>query len=97
MALIKSITLANGVNVNYHRIVSVNNITNLESVIELASYTSKEKRQEEKTAIQNHQSMNVFINTKYMSVTYNPSLNVNTAYSYLKTLEQFSGYTDDID
>ena len=93
MALIKSITLANGVNVNYHRIVSVNNITNLESVIELASYTSKE----EKNAIQNHQSMNVFINTKYMSVTYNPSLNVNTAYSYLKTLEQFSGYTDDID
>lgn len=97
MALIKSITLANGVNVNYHRVVSVNNITNLESVIEVASYTSKEKRLEEKTAIQNHQSMNVFINTKYISVTYNPSLNVNTAYSYLKTLEQFSDYTDDID
>lgn len=97
MALIKSITLANGINVNYHRVVSVNNITNLESVIELASYTSKEKRQEEKTALQNHQSMNVFVNTKYISTTYTPSLNVNTAYSYLKTLEQFFGYIDDLD
>ena len=44
MALIKEIELNNGVKVNYHRIVSVNNITNHVSIIEVASYTSKEKR-----------------------------------------------------
>ena len=48
MALIKEIELSNGVTVNYHRIVSVNNITNHSSVIEVASYTSKAKREEEK-------------------------------------------------
>ena len=46
MALNKSITLENGVTVNYHRVVSVNSITNKASIIEIASYISKEKREE---------------------------------------------------
>ncbi len=97
MALIKSITLENGITVNYHRIVSVNNITNHSSVIEVASYTTKSKRLEEKSALENHESMNIFINTEYFNTDYNSSLNVNTAYSYLKTLGQFDGYIDDLD
>ena len=48
MALIKEITLENGIIINYHRVVSVNNITNHSSIIEVASYTSKAKREEEK-------------------------------------------------
>ena len=48
MALDKTIVLNNGITVNYHRIVSINNITNNQSIIEVASYTSSEKRQEEK-------------------------------------------------
>ena len=96
MALIKSITLDNGINVNYHRVVSVNNITNQTSIIEIASYTSKSKRLEEKTALQNHQSMNVFIHTEYLNTEYNPNLNVNSSYSYLKTLDKYEGYSDDI-
>ena len=51
MALNKSIILDNGITVNYHRIVSVNNITNKSSIIEIASYTSKEKRNQEKEKI----------------------------------------------
>ena len=45
MGLKKEITLDNGVSVNYHRIVSINNITNVSTIIEVASYTSEEKRQ----------------------------------------------------
>lgn len=97
MALIKEITLDNGITVNYHRVVSVNNITNHASIIEIASYTSKEKRQEEKTALANHLPMNIFIHSDYMAIEYNPTLNVNSAYNYLKTLEKFSGYTDDLE
>ena len=48
MAIIKNITLDSGVIVNYHRVVSVNNITNVTSIVEVASYTSKAKREEEK-------------------------------------------------
>lgn len=94
MALNKEIVLENGITVNYHRIVSVNNITNHVSVIEIASYTSAEKRKEEQTALANNQSMNVFISTEYLNKEYTPTLNVDTAYAYLKTLDKFSGAED---
>lgn len=95
MALIKAIELGNGITVNYHRIVSVNNITNHASIIEVASYTSKAKREEEKAAIATNQPMDVFISTRYLSKEYTQTLDVDAAYTYLKTLEQFDGYTND--
>ena len=94
MALSKNIELNNGITVNYHRVVSVNNITNQTSIIEIASYTSKEKRDEEKLKLTNKEPMNIFINTEYMNITYNKNLNVDNAYNYLKTLEKFSNSTD---
>lgn len=94
MALNKEIVLENGITVNYHRIVSVNNITNHVSVIEIASYTSEAKRKEEQTALANNQPMNVFISTEYLNKEYTPTLNVDTAYAYLKTLDKFSGAED---
>lgn len=94
MALSKNIELNNGITVNYHRVVSVNNITNQTSIIEIASYTSKEKRDEEKLKLTNKEPMNIFINTEYMNINYNKNLNVDNAYNYLKTLEKFSNSTD---
>ena len=38
MALLKEIELENGIKVNYHRITSVNEITNNNSIIEVSSY-----------------------------------------------------------
>jgi hypothetical protein len=96
MALIKEIVLDSGIPVNYHRVVSVNNITNHASIIEVASYTSAEKRKEEKTALQNNEGMNVFIYTEYMSIPYNAEMNVNSAYEYLKTIEKYSDAEDDL-
>lgn len=95
MAIIKNIPLDSGVAVNYHRIVSVHNVTNVSSIIEVASYTDKSKREEEKQAIANSQPMNIFVDSKYLSVPYDSTLNVNSAYEYLKTTEEYSGGTDD--
>ena len=89
MALSKMIVLDNGIPVNYHRIVSVNNITNHASIIAVASYTSTEKRQEEKEALKNKKSMNVFIYTTYINKEYTPDLDVVSAYAYIKTLDKF--------
>ena len=97
MAILKEIILDSGIPVNYHRVVSVNNITNHSSIIEIASYTSKEKRQEEKTKLAAKESMNIFISTEYLSKEYTPTFNVDTAYEYLKTLEKFAGAKDDLD
>ena len=95
MALIKEIELENGVKVNYHRIVSVNNITNHVSIIEIASYTSKEKREQEKEAFERKEFIDVFKETKFIEKEYEEDLNVVSAYEYLKTLPEFSGCTDD--
>lgn len=96
MALNKSITLDNGIIVNYHRIASVNSITNKASIVEIASYTSKEKREEEKEKIGNREPINIYIHTQYLSTNYTKDLNVDSAYEYIKTLDMFNGYTDDI-
>lgn len=97
MALIKEITLENGIKVNYHRVVSVNNITNQSSIVEIQSYTNKEKRLEEKKAIENNKPMNIYIHTEYLNKEYDKFLDVDKAYAYLKTLEKFTGYADDIE
>ena len=95
MALIKEKILDNGVITNYHRIVSINTITNIQSIIEVASYTSKEKRLEEIEAIRDNLPMNVFINTSYYNIDYDKDMNVDNAYEYLKTLEDFTDSEDD--
>lgn len=94
MGLKKSIELDNGVTTNYHRIVSINNITNVSSIIEVASYTTKEKRGEEKLAIENASPMNVFINTQYINKNYTADFNIEQAYEYLKTLDRFEEAED---
>lgn len=94
MGLKKEITLSNGVSVSYHRIVSINNITNVSTIIEVGSYTSEEKREEEKVAIQNAQSIDVFIDTEYINKDYTENMTIEQAYDYLKTLDKFKSSED---
>ena len=100
MALEKQLELENGVTVNYHRVVSINKITNVSNIVEIASYTSESKRQEEKTAIQNGQEtgtavpMNVFKETTYINKEYNETETIEEVYEYLKTTEKFENAED---
>lgn len=96
MAILKEIELPSGITVRYHRIVSVNNITNHASIIEVASYTNKTKRDEEKEALLNDEDINVFIETEYISREYDEDLNVVSAYEYLKGTEKYSNCEDDL-
>lgn len=47
MALSKEIILENGITLNYHRIVSLNVITNINNIIEVASYVNESQREKE--------------------------------------------------
>lgn len=94
MALKKQIELDNGVTVNYHRIVSINKITNVSNIIEVASYTNKDKREEEKQAILDGTPMNIFINTQYINSEYDETSTIENTYEYLKTLEKFKDAED---
>lgn len=96
MALQKNITLDNGIVLTYHRVVSVNNITNQKSVIEVASYINQEQRNKEKEWYKSDSkdSMNVYIYANYCEKEYDKNLNVDNAYEYLKTLEVFKDAED---
>lgn len=48
MALQKTIELDNGVSLNYHRVTSLNKITNISNTIEINSYTNEKQREKEK-------------------------------------------------
>ena len=97
MALQKSIELENGIVLNYHRIVSINKITNNSTIVEVASYISKDERQKEIEYYESkdeNKSMNVFINTTYMNVEYDENKNIQDLYNYLKSTEMFKDAED---
>ncbi|MGN1301205.1 MAG: hypothetical protein ACI4U9_01585 [Clostridia bacterium] len=95
MALKKQIELENGITVNYHRIVTINKVTNNTTVIEVASYINETKRQEEIDALKQGQEtgeavpMNVFIDTTFLHKEYNETDTIKDLYDYLKTTEKF--------
>lgn len=47
MALQKDIKMENGVTLSYHRVTSVDNVTNISSIIQVASYIDTEEREKE--------------------------------------------------
>lgn len=100
MALQKEIELENGIIVNYHRIVSITKITNQLNGIEVASYTTAEKREEEQqaleTGIENGEAIetNIFIDTTYINKDYDELETIEDAYDYLKTLDKFKKAKD---
>lgn len=91
MALLKEKELENGVTVRYHRIVSINEIINNSIVIEVASYTSEEKRNED---VPSSETKNVFIDTKFYNIDYTSNYSVKKAYEYLKSLDEFKDAED---
>lgn len=84
MALIKEIELDSGVSVRYHRIVSVNTVTNVQDTLEIASYTSQAKREAEKSALASGEPMDVFISTRYVPAPFGSCPTVTRAYEWLK-------------
>lgn len=97
MALKKQLELENGVIVNYHRIVSINKITNNSIIIEVASYISEVKRQEEieyYNSVEENKIMNVFIDTTFLNKEYNETDTIKDLYDYLKTTEKFKDAED---
>jgi hypothetical protein len=96
MALKKDKVLENGIVLTYHRVVSVNSITNMQSMIEVGSYLNKEQREKEREWYETggQERLNVYIGTTYYTKEYDKDLNVDTAYEYLKTLEDFADAED---
>ena len=94
MALVKSIELDNGVVVTYHRIVSINKVTNKSIIIEVASYINESKRQEEIEKQESGEPMNIYIDTIYLNKDYDENETIEDLYDYLKTTDKFKNAQD---
>ncbi|CDE14087.1 unknown [Clostridium sp. CAG:470] len=97
MALKKEIELENGIIVNYHRIVSINKVTNNCNIIEVASYTSEKQRNKEKEYYEStdgEKRMNVFIETEYIQKEYLENETIEECYEYLKKIDKFKDAKD---
>lgn len=100
MALKKEIELENGVILNYHRISSINKVTNNITVIEIASYVNEFQRQKEQDAIEKGQEtgeaipMNVLIESTFINKEYIEDETIKDLYEYLKTTEKFKDAED---
>lgn len=97
MALSKRITLPSGIQTNYHRIVAVTHVTNVQTTVEVASYTGRGKREDEQAALAANEPMDVFIETQLLVVPYGVVSTVEQAYEWLKTTPTFEGSTDVLD
>ena len=97
MALLKEIELESGIVLNYHRIVTITKVTNYSTVLEIAGYTNKSKREQEIQQLVNGEPITAYIDTTFMSADYNEQATIKDWYAYLKTTDKYSGAEDDID
>ncbi len=89
MALKKEIVQEDGVLTDYHRIIYVMSVINSHTSIAVMSYVSDAVRAEEKNkTLPQPYHKNIVFETEYENMT------VENAYSFLKTLDIFSGAED---
>ena len=99
MGLYKSVELPNGITVSYHRIAGVHIITNNTNNIDVLSYITKAKRDEEIAALEearnsenhNYPHTDIFIHSSTIDTPYDQTMTIASAYEYLKEHE---GYED---
>ena len=103
MGIKKDEVLPSGVPLSYYRIVSLTVVVNQQTVIELAGYVTQDARQTEQDAQSEAQETgeypetDVFIDTRFISVDYDPEMSVTKAYEYLKSLPEWADAEDVVD
>lgn len=97
MALVKEITLENGITLNYHKISLILIDINSGINIHLASVPSKELYKKSLKKQLKNQAFNMYIEGRHYSHEYVKDFNIDDAYAYLKTLDEFAGAEDDDD
>lgn len=89
MALYKEIRQNDGVRTTYHRIMFLQQTVNRQNSIAVLSYTDEEARKFEQDG-----EYRPYRKSVTYEVDYDPTMTVEGAYEYLKTLDIFSGAED---
>ena len=91
MGLSKRMTLGNGIQTNYHRIRTIMHDVGQKTLVDVVSYTSRAKREEE---VASGGLIETCVNVEWHEHEYDDSLTVSDAYAWLKTQPAFEGATD---
>jgi len=97
MALKKTIEQDNGMLLNYHRIIGIEQIVNGYNLIQVGSYVNEEKRELEKTYTDEpnfYETNHIYIFHTYYKTDYNDNMSAEDAYNYLKTLDIYKDAED---
>ncbi len=89
MALYKEIRQNDGVRTTYHRIMFLQQTVNKQNSIAVLSYTDEEARKFEQDS-----EYRPYRQSVTYEVDYDPTMTIEKAYEYLKTLDEFSGAED---
>lgn len=84
MALYKEITQSNGIILSYHRIVAMHVITNVEIIVEVASYLNSGQRAIERTALEADEPFDVLVEGHVYNMPYSETESISSAYTFLK-------------
>ena len=90
MALYKEIRQSDDVITNYHRVLSVTQVVNEYTAVAVVSYVDVLSRSNDNADAEQRPYRNAIT----YQTEYDESMNVKSAYDYLKTLPQFEGAED---
>lgn len=93
MGLKKHMQLANGVQLNYHRVAAIQHVVNRDTMVLVAGYTSQAKRDELKA----DGEADVYVSEEWRALPYDDGLTVERAYAWLKGQPGFEGAEDAIE
>lgn len=98
MAIKKTITAANGIVTDYHRIAMVKIDINQQNTILVHSYLSEDGRQIEKdyaNGLYDHvnpgEMQFPYVDAEYITTNYDGEMTISKAYDYIKSLPKFEG------
>lgn len=101
MAIKKTVTAANGIATEYHRIAMIKIDTNQQNTLLIHSYLSEAGRQIEKDYaagmydnLEEGMMTWPYVSAQYIHCEYDGEMTIVKAYQYLKTLPQFEGAED---
>ena len=90
MALYKNIRQSDGVTTNYHRVLFIQITTNKRNSIAVMSYVDEYARAEELL----NPELDLYRKAITYETDYDPTMTIESAYNFLKTLPEFDGVTD---
>ena len=97
MALLKDVTLDNGLVLGYHRVSDCSIASNKARFLTVRSYQSAAARASEKQQQADGVPQNVFYHEQQFLMPYDESVGLTDAYTWLKQTELFDGATDATD